>query len=190
MSVWLNLTPMVITSIWPSVVKEKTTPIDRNLKIMNKTSVFESDFLTNDSLVLSFVFYRGRQRLTRLHQTSIGINWIAKGFFDNQCTAIRQSQNIFRVPLFRRNQSKAAWILGSIQLGRHSEKGQNANIGSQGICMVVGLEDVSNQRHWDSGIVSTLSGGKTACNISRGLDPPMWPQLGLKLASSSHKLIA
>ena len=33
MSVWLNLTPMVITSIWPSVVKEKTTPIDRKFQL-------------------------------------------------------------------------------------------------------------------------------------------------------------
>ena len=70
------------TSIWPSVVKGKTTPIDRNIKIMNKTSVFESDFLTNDSLVPAFVFCRGSQSLTRpaisgiydLHQTSIEIN--------------------------------------------------------------------------------------------------------------------
>jgi hypothetical protein len=82
MSVWLNLTPMVITSIWPSVVKEKTTPIDRNLKIMNNSSVFESDFLTNDSLVPTFVFGHESQTLKRpaingiydLHQTSIGIN--------------------------------------------------------------------------------------------------------------------
>jgi len=49
---------------------------------MNKSSVFDSDFLTNDSLVPAFVFGREGQRITRpaingiydLHQTSIGIN--------------------------------------------------------------------------------------------------------------------
>jgi len=53
---------------------------------MDKSSVFDSDCLASDSLVPVFVFYRERQSvfITRLHQTSIGINWCAKGFFDNQ----------------------------------------------------------------------------------------------------------
>ena len=38
------------------------------------TSVYESDNLANDSLVPAFVFYRGSQRVTRLHQTSIVID--------------------------------------------------------------------------------------------------------------------
>ena len=63
--------------------QEKNNPKDRKfgnyaehsvLKIMNKSSVFESDFLTNDSLVPAFVFCRESQSLTRLHQTSIGID--------------------------------------------------------------------------------------------------------------------
>ena len=59
---------------------------------MNVSSVFESDFLTNDSLIPAFVFYRGSQRLTRLHQTSIGINHahgVTKMIFDNQRATIR-----------------------------------------------------------------------------------------------------
>jgi hypothetical protein len=41
---------------------------------MINSSVFESDFVTNDSLVPAFVFHRERQSITRLHQTSIWIN--------------------------------------------------------------------------------------------------------------------
>jgi len=41
---------------------------------MNKASVFDSEFLTSDSFFLTFVFYRGSQRLTRLHQTSMKIS--------------------------------------------------------------------------------------------------------------------
>jgi len=52
----------------------KTPPIDRKPEKVNKSSAFGSDFLTNDSLIPTFVFYRGSQRLTRLHQTSIEIN--------------------------------------------------------------------------------------------------------------------
>jgi hypothetical protein len=55
---------------------------------MNNASVFESDFLTNDSLVPAFVFCHERQSITRLHQTSIGINWVAKMIFDNQRATI------------------------------------------------------------------------------------------------------
>ncbi len=54
---------------------------------MNKSSVFESDLLTNDSLVPTFVFGHESQGLTRraisgiydLHQTSIGIVGIVLG---------------------------------------------------------------------------------------------------------------
>jgi hypothetical protein len=70
--------------------------------------------------------------MTRLHQTSIGINHadgVTKTFFDNQRATIGRLQNIFRYPypgaikanrLIRQRQD--------IQLGRHSGKGQNTII--------------------------------------------------------------
>ena len=67
---------------------------------MNNASVFESDFLTNDSLVPAFVFCRESQsvQMTRLHQTSIGISRKIKALFDKQRAAMGQLQNIFRYP--------------------------------------------------------------------------------------------
>jgi hypothetical protein len=49
------------TSIWPSVVKEKTSPIDRELRLKDLYSVFAAGFLTNDSIVPAFVFGQGRK---------------------------------------------------------------------------------------------------------------------------------
>ncbi|BBO72195.1 hypothetical protein DSCA_61250 [Desulfosarcina alkanivorans] len=66
-----------LTSIWPPVVKEKTSPMDRNNQFLSEPlpSLF-SDPLTSNSLVPACVFGRERQRvwITRLHQTSIRID--------------------------------------------------------------------------------------------------------------------
>jgi len=61
---------------------------------------------------------------------------------------------------------------GSIQLGRHSEKGQNAIIGSMHPYSGLEPEDAANQIKEIRGIWSTLSGGRAAGNKSRGSDPP------------------
>jgi len=67
---------------------------------MDKSSVFDSDFLTNDSLVPAFAFGCESQsvQMTRLHQTSIRIYCTVKMFFGNQRAALGQHQNIFRYP--------------------------------------------------------------------------------------------
>jgi hypothetical protein len=104
---------------------------------MNKSSVFKSDFLTNDSLVPAFVFCRESQSLTRpaisgiyaLHQTSIGINWTAKNDLWQSACHHRVASEYISVPLFRRNQRyRLVRQRQDIQLGCHSEKGQNTII--------------------------------------------------------------
>ena len=107
--------------------------------------VFESDILASDSLVSAFVFHRECQRITRLHQTSIGINWIIKAFFDNQRTAIWQFQNIFRYPYS--GAIKASGLdQRSIQLGCHSEKGaEHDHHLTRHPYSELELEDVANQ---------------------------------------------
>ncbi|MFA4917460.1 MAG: hypothetical protein WC560_12435 [Syntrophales bacterium] len=62
------------TSIWPSVVKKKTSPIDRKEeKDIIRLRVNEA--LTNDPMVRACVFRRECQNAkTRLHQTSIEID--------------------------------------------------------------------------------------------------------------------
>ena len=61
--------------MWPSVVKEKTSPVDRKCECDYIPSS-ASDTLTSNSFVPAFVFHRGRQReyKPRPHQTSIKIN--------------------------------------------------------------------------------------------------------------------
>jgi hypothetical protein len=41
-------------------------------KLVNNTSVFESEFLTNDSLVPAFVFYRERQSVLKTRERNGG----------------------------------------------------------------------------------------------------------------------
>jgi hypothetical protein len=104
---------------------------------MNTSSVFESDFLTNDSLVPTFVFYRGSQRLTRLHQTSIEIDWIAKKVLWQSAYHHSMVSEYISVPLSRRNQcDRLGCQRQTIQLGRHSGKGQNTIIVWQKICIL------------------------------------------------------
>ena len=162
-----------LTSIWPSVVKEKTTPIDRNLKIMNKTSVFESDFLTNDSLVPAFVFCRGSQSLKcpaisgiyDLHQTSIGINWIAKMIFDNQRATIGWLQNIFRSPYpgaIKVKRFRCRWpcpVRVSLRQGAEHDHHMPGH-------PYIGLEPegAANQAQWASDIWSSLFSSQAAGN--------------------------
>ena len=157
---------------------------------MNKSSVFESDFLTNDSLVPAFVFCRGSQRLTRLHQTSIGIDWIAKiVLWQSACHHWVASEYI-SVPLFRRNQSESAWgrLTHPVRasLGKGAEHDHHI---SSHPYMGLELEGAANQMQWASGIWSTLFSSHAAWNKLRGSDPPLWSQLGNKMTPSSPELI-
>ncbi len=60
-------------SIWPSVVKEKTSPIDRKM-YKKPISVLTHEILTSNPFIPTFGFNSECQRITRLHQTSIEIN--------------------------------------------------------------------------------------------------------------------
>lgn len=133
---------------------------------MNNGSVLKSDYLASDSLVPAFVFYRGRQGITRLRQTSIEINWTAKVFFDNQRAAIRRPQNIFRHPY-----SGAIKAIGSSARARHPVRaslGKGAEHDHRKAnypYFVLGPGDAANQAQWASGIGSTLF-GQSGCMVS------------------------
>jgi hypothetical protein len=99
-----------LTSIWPPVVKKKTSPIDRKeVKDIIHPKVNEA--LTNDPMVPSWVFRRECQYAkTCLHQTSIEIDWIAKDVLWQSVCCHSTASEYISVPLSRRSQSKAAWI--------------------------------------------------------------------------------
>ena len=143
-------------------------------------------------MVLTFVFGLESQSvsITRLHQTSIGINWSVKLFFDNQRATIGQHQNIFRYPCSGAIKAKRLGSERPIQLGRHSEKGQNTIISWQVIRILVWSWKVPPIKRNELRIFGPLFfGSRAACNKSRGSGPPMGSQLGDKLTPSKSEFI-